>query len=485
LPVWKTPGYNAALRNGRIAEAVVCPTSRRWPFVFLIGWLAIGSCSPSHPKGPNILLIVADALRPDPLGVYGRRGDLTPALDELGRHGAVFAHAYAASSWTSPSVASLFTSRYPSQHGVNAFTAPLGDAEVTLAERLAAAGYLTAGFSANLIRAEAGYAQGFRHWRVAVGDPKTRATELNREVLRWLADARAHGSDPPIMLYLHYMEPHAPYLPPGPDREHAGSGADQQAAAMQKLLDFRYGELSRAEVDLLRSLYDREVASLDVALNALFAGLRRHRFLDHCIVIFTADHGEEFGEHGGMMHAVTLYEESIRVPLIIRRSDQSEHRVVTEPVSLIDVAPTLLELAALPAEPRFEGRSLVPVLNGQAARPRDILVELESDVVGALRQHRGLTPGAEDTRRHAQAIIRGAAKLLLSPGGATEAYDLAGDPGETRPNAAPIAARTAELQAVLLDTRRRLAQRANPNVTSQPLDKSDRERLRALGYVTD
>jgi hypothetical protein len=178
--------------------------------------LALG-CGPGPP--PNIVLIVVDTLRADRLGDYGGTRNLTPTIDALAERGTVFQRAYAQTSWTSPSVASLMTSRYPLQHGVLVFNSVLPPSEVTLAELLQEEGYATGGFSANAaLSAERGYAQGFDEYASFTRDAEpgpvlgryARADQVNASVLEWvdgLAEAR------PLFLYIQYMEPHIPYFP--------------------------------------------------------------------------------------------------------------------------------------------------------------------------------------------------------------------------------------------------------------------------------
>ena len=200
---------------------------RRFPFaisiavVALVGWACseeAGRPSGTSPPGarsaprPNILLVLIDTLRADRLGVYGNERGLTPFLDEIAKSGTVFSHAYAPSSWTCPSIASLFTSRYPSQHGATTPDARLVASEVTLAESLSASGYATAGFVANLrLDERLGFGQGFDHWRVFKQLPLVRGKVVQTYSMEWLNPQQTASPDQPIFLYLHLTEPHSPY----------------------------------------------------------------------------------------------------------------------------------------------------------------------------------------------------------------------------------------------------------------------------------
>jgi arylsulfatase A-like enzyme len=454
--------------------------------------LAVAVCCSQGGRRPNVLLIVIDTLRADRLGSYGNSRGLTPFLDDLSKKGVVFQNAYAPSSWTVPSIASLFTSRYPSQHRVTTFESRVSADEITLAEKLIAHGFMTAGFSANFrLNDRLGYAQGFQDWHAFTnGAPdrgKVRGSAVRERSLTWLQQLGKRAAVTPTFLYLHYMEPHAPYQPVEPyrsrlAREHPDA---DPSVANGEINTINFKTFSTAEVELLESLYDAEVASVDAELRAMFAALERTGVLDNAIIVITADHGEEFREHGRMTHGHALYNESIRVPLILLAPGIAAGRVVTDSVSLIDVAPTIMDLLGLPSETRFEGRSLLPLLkdhsptnqlieNGQP--PPDVIVELPK------------TGSRFDIRGHSQAIVRDSVKLLMALKGRkklefAEIYDLADDPGETNPNPKAIAKQIPKLRTALRQRRQALAASANLDPETVPIDAATKERLRALGYT--
>jgi arylsulfatase A-like enzyme len=461
------------------------------------GWILLGLVGLAACRGrgrpPNVVIVLVDTLRADRLGSAGNRDGLTPFLDELASRGTVFRNAYAASSWTIPSVASLFTSRYPSQHRAIAHNYVLMESEITLAEQLQAAGYLTVAAAANVgISKERGFAQGFSRWseqgfaRTATAD-KLRGETLRRRALGLMQKACMPSTETPCLLYIHYMEPHAPYDPPAARYPALPVPIDAAGvrAANTKLKLKDGTTLTAADVDVLRALYDQEVAELDDQVRGLFEALAAQHFLDDAIVVITADHGEEFKEHGGVSHGTALYGETVRVPLIIQAPGNVGGRVVEEAVSLIDVAPTLLQLVGLPAVPTFEGRSLVPLLSRPSSwweRPfrvaqaiwgghaTDVIFELPPDAAHA------------DRRRHAAGIVRGPIKLLVRPDGKADVYDLTADPRETAANAAAVEAQRTDLETALdaaLASHRSRATGASEQV---PLDETTKERLRALGY---
>jgi arylsulfatase A-like enzyme len=450
--------------------------------VVALALAATSACTPP-PSGapPNMVVILVDTLRADRLGVYGNQRGLTPFMDELASRGTVFTNAYAPSSWTCPSVASLFTSRFASQHGVNDFDAKLADSEVTFAEVLTDRGYVAGGFSANLrMQGTYGYGQGFAEWHAYMGSHdgngiKPRGKVLRRESLGWLRPAASAEPKPPLFLYLQYMEPHTPYDPIEPFRSTFGRGSSavDEKRAHEKLMAMR--RLSDAEIERLESLYDGEVAAVDAEIRVLFAELEQLGFLENALIVVTADHGEEFGEHGVMLHGFTLFNGAMRVPLIIVAPGFGGGRVVDDNVSLVDVAPTLLELAGIPAPPSFEGRSLVPLMSSPFS-PIGLWTKLVAapDVIGEIEPY-----GDSDRRRHAQAIVSGANKLLVSPKGETSLFDLSKDPAEVAPLDGSDPSR---LLTRLTDLRAELKAHAVATTQGQPIDDATKEKLRALGY---
>jgi arylsulfatase A-like enzyme len=215
-------------------------------------------------------------------------------------------------------------------------------------------------------------------------------------------------------------------------------------------------------MDVVRDLYLAEVASVDQVIRELFDGLTARGVLPHAVVIVTADHGEEFYEHGHLGHGNDLFNETLRVPLLLVAPGVTPG-VLDGDVSLLDVAPGILALAGAPAEPRFEGRAL-----GRTLQAAPVYAELLSTAQGKEpEQNRGLVAGND--------------KLLVTPAGGEQFYDLARDPGEMDPNALDATARTTLQQ--LLDTMRARAQRDVGTAQQRELDEATRDRLRALGYT--
>jgi arylsulfatase A-like enzyme len=447
-----------------------------------------------RPTPPNVVFVVVDTLRPDRLGVYGDGRGLTPFVDSLAERAYVFHRAYAQSSWTNPSVASMLTSRYQSQHNVISFGSVLPDEELTLPELLKQRGYATGAVVANiLLQPRLGYGQGFDHYKVSartrtgpLGKPeflKGRADAVNNEAFAWLDGLSAPR--PPVFLYLQYMEPHAPYDPP--DAAVQRVLGDRERPDLTAVNTRMFASLPGQNDDLadaVATYYDAEVTSLDGDLRALFDGLAQRGVLDNAIVIFTADHGEELNEHGLLGHHQTLYEEVIHVPLLVLATGYPHRTDVDDVVELVDLAPTIADLADIPRPAAFEGRSLaeshgVGREHGWARLRRRLLhndqgPETAVSELAKAPQTLSLSP-------HLRAVIRDTDKMITDTDGEHVFYDLATDPGEHHPGQLAEPKRAALTSAdAAFGTE--VARHAGP-AGAPVLDAETKERMRALGYA--
>jgi arylsulfatase A-like enzyme len=470
-------------------------------FLFLALSSGCGSEGPggTGPAGrPDIVLIVVDTLRADHLGVYGYSRATSPTLDAIAGKGTLFTNATATSSWTRPSMASLFTAQLPSALALRTTTDVLGSAWPTVAERLLERGYRTVGVSGNFVHISepSGLARGFDPFvSVAIRasessdmlfervDAETgyvpvrlrapTALELNERVFATL-DALAEPASQPLFLYVHYMDPHSGYLPPDRFARKFAGAASGPVANSDYLLDIAAGRrrADAAELQRLTALYDAEIAFVDAQIGLLLEGLAERQLAREAVVIVVSDHGEEFSEHGGWFHGVTLHRELLHVPLIVwdRRSDSpATARRRHEAVDLVDVAQTLLALAGLPAEPNSSGRDLL------AAAPlpvRTRVAELEHD---RLREERVTAV------RHRRAVTAWPWKAIVDSQGDIVVYRLDRDPGEKLPLSLDAPAVPAPLRA---QARRLAVEAAGIGVGPVPdLSPEDRAALRALGYA--
>lgn len=323
--------------------------------------------------GGPILLVSIDNLRADRLGCYGYGRPTSPHLDALAEQCLVFDDASSPSNWTLPAHMSMFTSLRPRDHGVVDHRFALSPETELFTGRLAAAGYHTAAFvsHANVSRA-LGLARGFDEWTDAwrghqgpPADPPARA--LCGDVLEHLSDRLAQAEGRKSFVFLHVFTVHWPFEPEEPFRSqlagsYAGPVDGSGAWVSRYLAEIRTPE-EQAGFDHLSDLYDAEVATVDAALGTLFDGLAERGLFDAMTIVVTADHGEAFKEHGVFTHGFSMFQEELRVPLLIKlpRSERSIHRVGhdTRPVTLLDIAPTLLDVALAEPLPEAQGDNLL------------------------------------------------------------------------------------------------------------------------------
>jgi arylsulfatase A-like enzyme len=419
---------------------------------------------------PSIVVFLTDTLRADRLSTYGFGKATSPALDALARESLVFEDAWAQSSWTRPTVASLFTGLHPATHGAVGFERPLAQRFTTLAEALEQAGYRTGAIVSNhVVHNRFGFAQGFDAWND--GEAKLYGLPAADVVHRGL---RFVDSTPgPFFLYLHTMEPHAVYEPSAEAFRLFAAPGEERRPSRPILMRPKIGAGAARFLD---TLYQGEVWDNDRAFGALVEGLRQRGRLDTSLLLFTADHGEEFLDHGDKGHGHSLYRELIRVPLVVRLPGGARGGTRESfPVAQVDVMPTLLGLVGVEAPPRSEGRDLSGSWLGKG-RPRGPAVLVAETRFG---------------KSEKQSLRVGDLKLILNQdprrygegGGPTELYDVARDPGE-KDNLAerePIAAAWLERRLRFLLATWRHAAKA-PAETVEITDE-DREALKALGYV--
>jgi arylsulfatase len=395
---------------------------------------------------PNIILISVDTLRADCPGFDGGRAR-TPNMDALARESVLFERAYSVSPWTRPAFASLFTSRYPSDVGVGRVLGREGvgtdavpyvwDADLdTGVEILQRAGYLTAAVVTNpnlttMANADQGF-DAFFHVTRSMQKPPARMVSykllgalLGGPLQRRLTDAvssytlqRAERVDVaaeamlrsllprPALLWVHYMDPHDPYDAPtaGPEFQIAPNRTHTLAS-----LQF----LTAASRQRMQEAYIREIEYFDNWLGSLIDRLKARDLWDESIVVFLSDHGEEFWDHGSWGHGQSLYNEQLRVPLMIHLPDSNRGRRVEAPVSLLDVFPTLLALCGAEPHPEMEGRDRSALLSGGGSDGFEIF--LETCMMGSIRK----------------GIMNDRFKLIHdSSGDSYRLYDMVADPAE-------------------------------------------------------
>ena len=295
---------------------------------------------------PHIVLVVIDTLRRDALGAYRQESPSampspTPHFDRLSERSYLFDDAMTPASWTRPSVASIFTGQDPLSHGVISLDSVLADEALTLAEALSGAGYWTAGHSTNAhLVADRGFDQGFERFTFQPLD----ADEMVG-VAEDLLDAAPERR--PQFLYLHLLDPHAPFEPREDLRQVHAPEVTRRVGTLQHLRDLgAHREKTTPEITRdLRSLYEAEVAWSDEFLGHLLELLDQRGLTDETALVVASDHGEAFGEHGVFGHAWDLHSEVVRIPLLLHLPGQTEGRRVQHTVSLSDLWPTLVGLS--------------------------------------------------------------------------------------------------------------------------------------------
>jgi arylsulfatase A-like enzyme len=441
--------------------------------------VCLGGCRGRGGPAPPIVLIVIDTWRADHVGAYGYPRPTTPHIDEFAKSAIRFDRAYATSSWTVPSMASLFTGVYPSQHGIeHAVTDPLGVAEqqvlndrfVTLAKTLRDAGYATYGVSANYhMHAKFGMGQGFTQYRVLNFADRAEVDRGVKERLPLLQ--RSLKSGRPYFLYVHYFDPHHPYMPVKPflDRfRPADAPLDEINAGnahFTELMDQGYFHANPDKIPMFVDCYDAEIAACDDSVGWLLNSLPG---LDDAVIVVTADHGEEFLEHGHMSHSKDLYSETLRVPLFIRLPHGRRGGEVDNVLaSLVDLYPTLATLAGAKKPAYLAGVDLFDAWRQRWNRNRFLFA--------ATRRAHGYDWNA---------ALSGNYKLLYSADRETwELYDLAKDPGE-RTNLAEQAPAGLlwRFQTELRGNRRRPPV-FPPGILTAPRDEKIELSMKQLGYL--
>jgi choline-sulfatase len=433
--------------------------------------------APPKPLAPrhrprNVIIYLVDALRADHLGCYGYSRPVSPRIDAFARQATLFRHAVAQCSWTRPSVTTVLTGLLPRTHNVHGRRDALAQEALTLAEVLQSHGYRTAGFVTNgNVARSVGLGQGFDTYRL-LPSHRSSARDVNTWALEWLETGRKQ--DEPFFLYLHTVEPHAPYNPPPPFRRRFAAGARDEALTRMRLLKHLHDGALQPTPDLRRDLldlYDAEIAANDAAFGELVDALVRRGLWEETVVLFLSDHGEEFLDHGGWEHGKTLHTEMLDVPLIVRVPSLGTGKVVDRQAQHVDVVPTILDLLGLSVPAFVEGRSLVPWIvaeSGPGPSTGNDEAAFSWLDEGGFRSAAVTSPRWRLIEERAPATGR-----LL--------YDRSADPGERNDLAADR-----PVEAGYLESRLRAAERPKRgalHASRHRMDPETRKQLQALGYA--
>jgi len=475
----------------------------------------------------DIVLVTIDSLRADHVGWHGYDRETTPTLDRRATEARTFSNAFAHACSTRPSFPSILTSSYALQHG--GFER-LSEDRTTLAEVLSGAGYRTAGFHSNLyLSADFGYDRGFdtfydsrtdpspaakarnavkRHldsdglvYRtlqrafnatekragVEIGSAYVDAEDVTDLALEWIEEAPT-PRDSPRFLWVHYMDVHHPYVPPAEyqRRFRDESVSDRDAIQLRRKMLEAPDEVTERELDAIVDLYDAEIAYVDAEIGRLLDGVEAN-WGDDAVVAVTADHGEEFRDHGGFSHSATFYDEVLHVPFLlddgVGSSDPDEHDADAthdDLVGLLDLAPTLAEYAGADRSDAFRGESLASMDD----HSRDAVIAEWADTSDDADEQSSSSPASQaqqdaDDRRFA--VRTDDWKIVRLEDGAERLFDLSSDPDERTNLVADQPDAAARLRD-RLDDHERLLAASGEDMASVAMDEDVKERLRDLGY---
>jgi arylsulfatase A-like enzyme len=473
-----------------------------WICFLLTGALAL-SCG-KQPKGKSVLFVTVDTLRADFLGVYGARAPITPNMDALAEQGVLFEDCTVQWPKTWPSLASFLTGAYPNTTGLKYPRRFLPPELTVIGEVFRDAGYTTAAIVSNFnLGYTFGFDQGFdsfleswaelwteRHGnqpfqhKAGLTKQYTDATIVTNQALQWL---RNRPSDAPFFLWVHYMDPHGPYLPPEKYENLFNDEFREQERMPPGIMPDYQIQRDPETTQIIKNVahywrqYAREIRYLDDELGRLMAELKKMDLFDTTLIVFTADHGESLGEHNYYFeHGRYSYQVNARVPLfIVDKETIRESKRLTHPVGLIDLSPTLLDWVDLPIPEQFEGTNLTGLIEGREGSERPEHVFMESGV------HEG---------EYQLSLREGPWKLIFIPsdkdrsrltGELFELYNVIEDPRETVNLSGEFPDRVREMAATLMawNAKGARGQTDAKELNLEDLDPKAIEMLRSLGYV--
>jgi len=441
---------------------------------------------PGSDRPRNAILISIDTLRPDHLSCYGWKRETSPTLDRLAANGARFTDVTAAAPWTLPSHTTMLTGLYPAHHGVKTHETRLAQSQVTLAEEFQQAGYQTFAVvntwnvGAPQFQLDQGfgtYGKTFRYISETEEDPVTMQLRTHNNGKQVLAAARELLSqrDPkkPFFLFLHFYDVHTDFTPAEKYRQmFVTPYAGRMTGRTGQLISYRNrGEsLTKPDVRWLKEMYDAEIRELDDQLGEFLAFLDEQGVGDDTLFVVTSDHGEEFGEHGGTLHGRTQYEEVLRIPLLIQGPGVPAGQVIDQPVSGVDVTPTILGIMGLESHMPRDGLDLSMLWKGSPTLPERLLYA-DSDHNNVVDE--------QDVSDIKKMVRQGEEKLHLdTSNGRLELYDIGSDPGEHQDLLEQRPERVRALQAALQTF---LASEVRAESVAPPT-REELKKLEELGY---
>lgn len=435
--------------------------------------LLVGGGGRAHAAGelPSVLLVTVDTLRADRLSSYGYSRKTSPHLDELLRQGVRFTQARTVEPLTAPALASMLTSLPPQEHGSTRNGMRVRPDLLSLSKILRHQGYKSAAFVGNwTLRDELwGMAGQFDDYEEVLNKARwfgmvkkeAKGEDLTDQASDWLSRQLESQPERPFFLWVHYVEPHAPY-------KLQRAFLDQLGAAPDGNL---YSDSGK---------YDSEIAYVDHHISRLLEHAADLVPAGEMITVFVADHGESLGEHGYWGHGRHVYDATLHIPMGITWPGRLEPREIEAPALITDLAPTLLTLLGLPVPDFFQGMDWTPVLRGDETTPADRVTYYQA--------HKGVTSPKEDPNKTRQRgllevarLEEGTKEILRVPKNVRRLFDISTDPSEEKDLVVPRSGISDDLRAWLETVQAGLA--VADELPPPSLSEEDLEALRALGYI--
>lgn len=434
----------------------------RWLILILMGFASVIWAQ----EKPNIVLITIDTLRADHLGAYGYSRNTSPNIDALLRKGIRFTNARTVEPLTAPALASMVTGIYPHQHGASRNGLPLFPNLLSFSKLYKLKGYRTGAFVANwtLRNKLTGLGEHFETYEEVLTRKRwlglflseSDGSDVTEGALDWLEKRKRNQ---PFLLWVHYVEPHAPYRFQKDFAKQVGIPQESSASKIDR--------------------YDTEIAFVDHSIGQFLKGLKRFSQDKNTIIVFASDHGESLGEHNYWGHGRHLYETNLHIPMGIIWEGNLTPGIQDAPATLMDVPSTLLGLTSFPVPPGFEGMDWSPILQGQAVAPMDRMTFYQAHK-GAVQTKTGIERGRQKGLLEL-AILQNGQKEILQVRNLTRLlFQLETDPSEIK-NLAPDGSTLSNpLQKWALEVEKGL----NLAMERQTeLNQTDVEMLRSLGYI--
>jgi len=466
--------------NPKDVRFVLSPKKMRFILHNRLGMNSSDNKNTYNHDRPNILFVSVDSLRNDHLGCYGYQRNTSPNIDEFSKDSTIFEKTICQAPWTKPSIGSMLTSLYPSVHGADSqgehgdnFSAAqshnnvsvLNESATTLAEVLKNNGYATAGFTGGgYAHSFFGFSKGFDTYNDNAGGIKT----VNYEIFDWLN----RNNNKPFFIFTHFFDAHYPFKVIPKYSKMFGSYKSSVNVDRQFEIDVNSGKRKLNDEDIKRlvSLYDGGIYYVDEHLGQLFNMLKRMGCYDNTIIILTSDHGEGFMEHDLIAHADIMYNEVMRIPLIIRCPESGQGKVVQSQVRSIDIMPTILDMIGVESPPRIHGVSLRPMINEEMKD--DLIAFSETERMGMQK-----------------AVMDSECKLMYnSLSNKSKFFDTKEDPGEKVNKADDNDERMTHM-IKLLDEWNNTMKKHKEKIEDGDTKKNDKidgiviEQLKGLGYI--